>query len=98
MLMPDNVASYATATYGAAKVAAAGSVTAILDLVNGNDSDSFGSAAWYMKAKCPELITQFQGATLDTAWNTYIVSCVSTTMSADRTRYWEAAKKAASLS
>jgi hypothetical protein len=93
MMMPNFVSEYASAAVGAAQVSSAGSPAAILALVNGDDAGSFGGGAWYMSTKCPNLISQFS-TSADSAWSTFMTSCVSTTDTADRDALWTAAKKA----
>jgi hypothetical protein len=92
MMSPTFVAEYATQLVGADKVAAAGDSTQVLALVNGDDEGSFGGGAWYMKAKCPDLIGQFASSP-DAAWASFVTSCVETNAGPDRDVYWTSAKK-----
>jgi hypothetical protein len=93
MMMPPFVAEYATQLVGADKVQAAGEPAKVLALVNGDDEGSFGGGAWFMKAKCGNLIDQFASSP-NAAWASFITSCVETTAGAERDAYWTRAKKA----
>ena len=93
MFMPPFVQKYATALYPDKVQSAGGDLAKILELVNSNDNDSFGSGAWFLSTQCPDLISQLNSSP-DDAWNTYITSCVGTAMTADRQAYWTLAKTA----
>ena len=93
MMMPPFVAEYATQLVGEDKVKAAGAPDKVLDLVNGDDEGSFGGGAWFMKEKCGNLLGQF-ATSPDTAWASFITSCVETTATPERDVYWTSAKKA----
>ena len=91
------MSEYATAVYGAAKVSAAGSPDAVLNLVS-NDADSFASASWFLATKCPNVLAQFD-TDLSGAWTAYLGSdCIGTTDTSDRDAFWTAAKKAFGIS
>jgi len=93
MMSPSFVSEYATDLYGAAKVAAAGSPDAVLALVQ-DLNDSCGSGAWFLKTKCPGVLTQF-ASDPEGAWTAYNgPGCIGTTLTADRTAVWTAAKAA----
>ncbi|KAF2397517.1 hypothetical protein EJ06DRAFT_464720, partial [Trichodelitschia bisporula] len=92
MQSPTYNSQYATALYGAAKVAAAGSPEAVLGLVT-NDADSFASAAWFLTSQCPQLQAAF-GTQPEQTWVQYLTQCIGTTDNAQRDAYWVSAKKA----
>jgi hypothetical protein len=93
MMSPTYVSEYATALYGAAKVQAAGSPAAVLALVQ-DTNNSCGSAAWFLKTQCPDVLTQF-ATDPEGAWTAFNgPGCISTTLTDDRTAVWTAAKAA----
>jgi hypothetical protein len=96
VMLPPNVQKYATQLYGAAAVTNAATPVAILALVNTKDDDAFGAASWYMSTQCPSAQALFNGD-VDTAWTSYISSCVGGSDLAGRQPFWDAAKKAFSL-
>ncbi|KAL1603872.1 hypothetical protein SLS60_005464 [Paraconiothyrium brasiliense] len=86
---------YATALYGADKVAAAqaqGGEDAVLALVQG-DEDSFGSAAWFLTTQCDASIKDGLASGTSAGWDAYLTSCVGTTHTADRDVSWTKAKE-----
>jgi len=91
MMSPTFVAAYATQLLGAAAVSAAGGPDAVLQLVSGVE-DSCGSGAWFLATKCPSVLAQF-ASDPEGAWVAYNGgSCISTTLTADRTALWNQAK------
>lgn len=70
---------------------------AVLNLVM-DDNYNFGSGAWYLTTKCPDVVTALaSGSDLDTAFTNYMVTCVGTTMTDARQAYWTRAKTAFGL-
>ena len=87
---------YATALYGADKVAAAkagqGGEDAVLALVQG-DEDSFASAAWFLTTQCSPSIEEGLASGSAAGWDAYLTTCVGTTHTADRDPLWTKAKQ-----
>lgn len=63
---------------------------AVLDLVLG-ETASFGSAAWFLKTQCDGSIEQGLSAGTEEGWESYLTTCVGTTVTADRTDVWKQA-------
>lgn len=94
MMSPQFVSEYATAVFGVSSVQTASTPTAVLALVNANDTVSFGGGAWFLSTKCPSVQEQF-ATDPDAAWTAMMGSgCVDTTDTSARDAYWTAAKKA----
>lgn len=91
-MSPSFVLEYANALYGSA---APTDALSAMNKINTVPGDSLGSAAWFMKTKCSNVIAQF-ATSPESAWTAYITDgdCIGTTMTADRTKYWTAAKQA----
>lgn len=98
VMMPNNVALYATELKGADAVKEAGTVEKILDLVNASDDDAFGAASWYMATQpiCAGIQEMFKGD-VDAAYMSYITKCVGGSDLAGRQPFWDSAKKAFGL-
>lgn len=69
-------------------------VTSILDLLLSNDDFDFGSAAWFLTTQCkPDVRAALQNGT-QAGWQYYLTSCVGTTVSDERLKYWNLANQA----
>ncbi|EEP79744.1 predicted protein [Uncinocarpus reesii 1704] len=64
-----------------------------LDLLLSKDDYDFGSAAWYLTTQCkPDVRKGLQEGT-KVGWEKYITSCIQTTVSEERSKYWQSAIK-----
>ncbi|KAI9761970.1 MAG: hypothetical protein M4579_000753 [Chaenotheca gracillima] len=52
------------------------------------DQYDFGSAAWFLTTQCGPSVRAGLQAGSETGWETYISSCVGTTVTDDRKAYW----------
>ncbi|PVI03713.1 hypothetical protein DM02DRAFT_612010 [Periconia macrospinosa] len=93
MQMADFNREYATQVLPSYTVASA-SVSKLVDLLNEDDALSFGSAAWFLKKKCPSSIEAGLESGSLTGWDAYLTQCIGTTHTTDRDVAWNAAKKA----
>ncbi|KAI1360008.1 hypothetical protein F5Y08DRAFT_344126 [Xylaria arbuscula] len=95
--IPELKSQPAVTAIGNAASATAAQMNAVLDLLK-DDKYNFASGPWYMTTQCPDTVTALaSGTNLDAAFNTYITSCVGTTMTEKRLEYWTSAKKAFGL-
>lgn len=97
MAMPEFVERYATSVAGPAAVAQAKGAggdagkIAILNLVNGDDEKSFGSAAWFVSSVCSaDVRAGLAAGTLD-GWHQFLSACVNTPSDPTRDPAWKAA-------
>jgi hypothetical protein len=96
MMMPNYVAMYAGAIFGASATAS-GDVSAILDLVM-DDKYNFGAPAWFLTSQCPDAKRQL-ATDAEGGWAAFMTCAgVSVTEEPERTTYWTAAKKEFGLS
>ncbi|KAI1937944.1 hypothetical protein LOZ66_003526 [Ophidiomyces ophidiicola] len=65
----------------------------ILDLLLSKDEYDFGSAAWYVSTQCNADVRRGLKEGTQAGWEKYITSCVQTTVSEERLRYWQAAMR-----
>jgi len=83
---------YATSLFGADKVTGL-SDDDMLKLLDSDVNSFAGSAAWFMATQCPTVLAAF-ATDPNQAWIDYHGSgCISTTLTADRTAIFTAAKK-----
>jgi len=92
MQMPDFNLKYAQDLFPADKVAAAQSATSdpvvgVLNLLR-PEAYCFGSAAWFIKTQCSDEVRSGLQSGTESGWEAYITSCVGTTVTSDRHRYW----------
>ena len=73
---------------------AAGDPQTVADQVEGDDDASFGSAAWFLTTQCPFAIRQGMWGGSETGWESYLSSCVGTSVDGGRREYWQRAVKA----
>jgi hypothetical protein len=95
MAMPPFIEKYALAKTNATAVeqAKATGPDAVLALVNSNDEDSFGSAAWFMTSTCsPEVRKGLDEQTVG-GWHEFLTQCVETTLDPLRDEPWVKAKQ-----
>lgn len=63
---------------------------AVLALVN-TDEWGFGSAAWFLKTQCDDIIQQGLAAGTQTGWENYLTQCLHATVDDYRNQLWSAA-------
>lgn len=69
-------------------------VNMVRDLLTLNDNFDFGSAAWFLTTQCSDRIRgELQNAG-EAGWEHYITDCVGTTVTPERTAYWNRAMDA----
>lgn len=69
-------------------------VNGIRDLLTLDDVYDFGSAAWFLTTQCSDRIRgELQNAG-ERGWEIYITDCVKTTVTPERTAYWQRAMDA----
>jgi hypothetical protein len=74
--------------------AAAGNVSEVLDLLLSDETYDFGSAAWFLTTQCTaEVRTALQSGS-ESGWESYVSSCIGTTVTEDRKAYWTRAMQA----
>ena len=69
----------------------------IRSLLTADDGIDFGSAAWFLTTQCqdPNVRSALQTGS-QAGWETYLTSCVGTTVTSDRLAYWQMAMQALS--
>ncbi|KAK4101759.1 hypothetical protein N658DRAFT_425176 [Parathielavia hyrcaniae] len=96
MMMPEFVSEYATSLFGADKVAGK-SPDEVLAMVT-PDEHNFGSAAWFLTAKCTEDVRASLKTGTDAGWTAYNQDCIGVDGSLqERMDYWTRAKEAFNL-
>jgi hypothetical protein len=100
MAMPPVIEMYATSVAGAAAVAQAkakgdadGGLASILALVNSDDANSFGAAAWFLTSQCSSAVRAGLDAETVDGWHAFLTECVDTTLDPARDEPWTAAKQ-----
>ncbi|KAI9858545.1 MAG: hypothetical protein M1824_004281 [Vezdaea acicularis] len=58
------------------------------------DQYSFGSAAWFLTSQCGAGVRQGLQSGTQAGWQTYVSSCIGTTVTSDRMAYWTRAVQA----
>jgi hypothetical protein len=74
--------------------AISGQAEAVLELLLKDESYDFGSAAWFLTTQCEPNVRAALKSGTEEGWQTYITSCVGTTVTEDRKVIWERAVKA----
>ncbi|KAF2270548.1 hypothetical protein CC78DRAFT_528302 [Lojkania enalia] len=90
MQSPEFNFEYAKDLYGEETALAANATgpEAVLKLVNGNDADSFGSAAWFLSTQCKDPIKQGLASESQAGWSAYLTECIGTTDVPERDTIW----------
>jgi hypothetical protein len=65
-----------------------------LNLLLSSETYNFGSAAWFLTSQCSsDVRTDLQSGS-ESGWESYISSCIGTTVTDDRKAYWTRAMQA----
>ena len=81
------------------KLAAAGTdPKAVLALLTADGNLDFGSAAWFLTTQCHDDTRTALQAGTKAGWESYITTCVNTTVTPQREAYWNRAVMAFGVS
>lgn len=73
---------------------ASGDVGKVLDLLLSDEKYDFGSAAWFLTSQCSADVRSALQSGSESGWESYISSCIGTTVTDDRKAYWTRAMQA----